>query len=163
MSVWNDLPSDDWWDSVSFGGAAGGAAGSAVGKIAGDVPRGPGPGTSGGGFSMSKGEMQQALKLARNMLEDLEDRQYNVERFSQITPPSDDPASTRYTKGGWMASFFGGGKNAISAGDAYREASKRQMNYLEKLIEKLEGALGITTKRDEEAQDSFKTQEGKLG
>lgn len=162
MSVWKELPSDDWWDSVSFGGA-GAVAGAAVGKAVGDtLAKGP-SGGSGGGFSMSKGEMQQALKLARNMREDLQLRKHNVDRILRITPPSEDPASTRYTKGGWMSSFFGGGKNAIGAGKAYLEASERQINYLDKLIEKLEGALDITTRRDEEARESFTAQEGKLG
>lgn len=163
MSVWSDLPDDSWWDSVSFSSGAGAAAGAAIGKTAGDVIARAPSGGSGGGFSMSKGEMRKALQLARNMREDLEMRKHNVQQLAYINPPSEDPASTRYTKGGWMSSFFGGGKNAVGAGKAYLEASERQINYLEKLIEKLEDALGITTKRDEEAQESFKTQEGKLG
>lgn len=189
MSTWSDLPDADWWDSVSFNDSAAKSAGAAVGGAAGgfvspDVAEGMKKASigktagnalgkhlresgtssssgSGNGFSMSEDEMRRALKLAQNMLEDMRARNHRVSTLLQVQPPSEDPASTRYTKGSWIS--FGMGKTAINASEAYLKAYHAQVDFLKNLITKLEGALGIASSRDEEVGSTFKGKEGALG
>jgi hypothetical protein len=150
-----------WWDDVKFvvtgaqtsaakaagqaigqgaTGAAlgqagfGGATGSAAGTVANAVSSGSG---SAGTISMSREDMEDTLKRAQNLLNDITNQLGPAEPLTRIQAPAKDPASVTATE------------SANNGGRYYVGHLRRQQAYLNKVIDKMQEALNITVQADE--------------
>lgn len=120
------LPDSSWWNSVQF------TVGSAQ-------PNG------GQGFAMSREEMSELLRLARQM-ERLIGEQFAAQRaMVEIEPPANDPASHAYLGVPDRQAPTG----ARGAGEAYTSRLREQAGYLNQLIGKLSDALRSVEVRDD--------------
>ena len=118
------LPDAAWWNSVEF--------------------RLDGGSSSSPGFSMSREEMSDLLRMARNMVE-LIGEQFQMQReMVDIRPPADDPASHGYL-GEAVRDHRAG---ARGAGDAYYRSLRQQGMFLNRLITKLQTALATVESVD---------------
>ena len=113
---------------VSDGPAVGG--GAAVGGAA--------PG-EGGGFVMSRDEMDAQLKRLQQLRERIKIQLQHAVPLWTIESPGQDPASLRNTEA------------ANNSGNYYRGHLLRQSGYLSTIIEKMQDALGIIEETDEQA------------
>lgn len=130
------LPDPAWWNSVTFTVGAPNA-------------------NSGRGFSMSRDEMLQSLRLAREM-EELVGEQFEAQRsMVHIEPPAADPASH---------SYLGTGESSADgvrmAGERYRARLAEQADYLNRLIDKLADALSAVHVTDDDIADGFSRDTG---
>lgn len=148
-----------WWDDVTFvvtgEGANAVTAGArtigqdATGGVLGqagfggpvDAPAGASAKSSGGGsagtISMSRDEMEDALRRAQELLQEITYQLRPAERLTQIQVPARDPASLAATD------------SANNAGRYYVGHLRRQQAYLNKVISKIAAALNITVENDE--------------
>jgi hypothetical protein len=146
-----------WWDDVKFvvtgeqsnavkappGQAIGAPAGSMVG-VAPNVnpPSGAASNTvsAGGGSAgeirMSRDEMEDTLRRAQNLLEDIQSQVNPAQRLTNMRRPAEDPASIAATD------------SANNGGKYYVGHLERQQAYLQVVIDKIQKALGIVAEAD---------------
>ncbi|TVT54245.1 hypothetical protein FNH05_10560 [Amycolatopsis rhizosphaerae] len=158
-----------WWDDVTF--VVTGEQSTAVkahwgqafagGPPPAGAPGGPAGGSgSAGVISMNREEMEDTLKRARDLLNEI-NQQLNSARFGanakpyileNMAPPAQDPASVAATKA------------ANNAGTYYYGHLRRQQAYLRTVIDKMSKALGETVQADQGAVDIVnKAGEGMYG
>lgn len=92
----------------------------------------------GKGYKIDPDKMRQALKLAQDMYDELDERAHEVPDLVGIIAPASDPTSQDYTSG----QERGARKSASQATGKYGEAFNAQMQYLGQLIPSLQQALG---------------------
>lgn len=91
------------------------------------------------GYEVDPDKMRSALKLAESMLEELEQRGYEVPELVNIVSPAgpEDTETNRYISG----QRTGARKPAIGSMQAYSEAYNAQTQFLSQLIPNLQSAL----------------------
>lgn len=153
-----------WWDDVKFAvteqGNAVQAAGQVVGQAATGAALGDGGFTAGstpgaavsavssgsgsaGTISMSRDEMEDTLRRARDLLEEINNQRGPAERLTAITAPAHDPGSVAATD------------SANNGGKYYVGHLQRQAAYLNKVIGKMQDALGYTVQVDEDNRQTL--------
>ncbi|WP_158882163.1 hypothetical protein [Amycolatopsis anabasis] len=120
-----------WWDAVTF---------AVTDLVPGERP----PHQVSGGFAMSKDEMRQLLADAKTLRTLIAKQGKAAEPLRGIAAPGQDPASLKYTDA------------ANKTGSNYVGHLGLQGEYLDKLIEKLSKALGVTTGHDRNASDALR-------
>ncbi|WP_052371754.1 hypothetical protein [Amycolatopsis taiwanensis] len=146
-----------WWDDVKFvvtgeqgtavkmvgqafarkaSGAALGQAGFTTGTAGAAVSSGSG---SAGVISMSREEMEDTLKRAQNLLADINYAMESAPRLQNMRAPAKDPATVAATD------------SANNGGKYYVGHLRRQKAYLDKVVERMQKALGMTVQGDEQA------------
>jgi hypothetical protein len=148
-----------WWDDVKFvvtgeqsnavkappGQEIRATAGSMVG-VAPDANPAPGATSntvsagrgSAGEIRMSRDEMEDTLRRARNLLTDISNQITPASFLTRMQPPATDPASVSATNG------------ANNGGSYYVGHLRRQQAYLQVVIDKMQKALGFVVETDEQ-------------
>jgi hypothetical protein len=153
-----------WWDDVKFvvtgeqtsavkaapqaigqtamGAALGNggfAAGSALAAAANDVGS---SGGSAGVISMNRDEMEDTLKRAENLRNDINGQIDPASFLTRMQAPAEDRASKGATS------------SANNAGKYYVGHLQRQQAYLNTVIAKMREALGLTVRADQDSADT---------
>jgi phage-related tail protein len=97
----------------------------------------------GGGFTMSRDEMESMLTKATGTLKLIGDQLISAANIARIDPPGDDSSSIDFTN------------VAIDSGNAYLKHLDVQKTRYQSLIDKLNQALGHTVETDQQAADAL--------
>ncbi|WAL64231.1 hypothetical protein ORV05_25080 [Amycolatopsis cynarae] len=145
-----------WWDDVKF--VVTGEQSTAVKANWGQAFAGGAPGGTAGGsgsagvISMNREEMEDTLKRAQNLLNEITKAQESAPRLANVRPPAFDPASVAATA------------SVNKGGQYYVGHLRRQIAYLNTITDKMQKALGDTVEADEEAAGTVqRTGEGAYG
>jgi hypothetical protein len=153
-----------FWDEAQFVvtdaplPAGGGSLGVAPGGMPTSGPP-PSPGapsnvvasSPAGGFRMTRDEMDSTRQKAEALLDQIQRQQAASERLSNIQSPADEPVSNGVTA------------TLNNAGEYYQGHLRRQVAYLEVVIDKMRQALGMVSLAEENSQKMLQqTGEGSI-
>ncbi|WP_028849653.1 hypothetical protein [Thermocrispum municipale] len=115
---------------------------------------------NGKGYEVDPDKMREAIKLAESMLEELEERAYEVPDLVGMPAPStqEDKVTNEYHNG----QKVGARTSAVATAQAYHEAFQGQMQYLSQLIPNLQSALSSYEQSEESIGESMRSKQNQV-
>ncbi|MFO7194101.1 MULTISPECIES: PE domain-containing protein [Thermocrispum] len=104
------------------------------------------------GYEIDPDKMRQAIKLAEDMLEELENRNEQIAEMLDLPAAAADQVSTQYHAGQKVANR----NSQLLTNQAYQQAFSAQVAYLNQLIPQLRNALTTYESMEQATADSMR-------